>query len=510
MGALIKMTPELDLSFDVVVIGAGIAGLSVALSLPPTLRIAIISRSFTVTSSHWAKGGVAAACKHGDEPAEHLRDTIEAGGGLNDPDQVALLVGAAPEAIDFLQRQGVDFEVKPEREAGHSQPRIWHADGDATGGAIMRALSTRQREAPNLTEIEGSLIEILNDDNGVVGIMIAHRGSLVLVRSPRVVLASGGATGLWSDHTSPNSNLGNGIVNAYRVGASVADLEFTQFHPTAIALSTSPLSLATEALRGAGAWIVDDEGKRFLFEADPAGELATRDKVARIMYRHPGQAYLDPRPIGRENLERRFPTFVQDCRQRGHDPVLHGPVPIRPAAHYTIGGVLTGSYGETSVPGLYAIGECASTGVHGANRLASNSLLEGVVFGRRAADHLVDVSRTLHGVYYPGSVDLPTRAPTRASLTHLVDGALGIERNASAISSATERLVNASSTVEMGPCNAWELTLASELISMMLIAARERSGTVGSHTRSDERPEDPNYRLTFVKGSTLRREVRPK
>lgn len=504
---MMQMTPSHDLSFDAVVVGAGIAGLTVALSLPSTLSIAIVSRSFTMTSSHWAKGGMAAARGAEDDPAEHLYDTVAAGGALNDPERVALLVNEAPNAIEFLQHQGVAFEAQPEREAGHGRPRIWHADGDATGAAIMSALGTRLRATSNVTLIDGTMVELLNDDNGVIGIMIGHQNALTLLRSPRIVLASGGATGLWGDHTSPNANLGIGIVSAYRVGAIATDLEFTQFHPTAIALSESPLSLATEALRGAGAWIVDEEGKRFLFASDPAGELATRDKVARAMYRHGGQAYLDVRPIGRETLAKRFPTFVRETRQRGHDPVAAGPVPIRPAAHYTIGGVVTDSWGESNIPGLYAIGECASSGVHGANRLASNSLLEGVVFGRRAARHLVDTPNPASPTRFPRSTNLPTTAPSRITLARIVDDALGIERNAVAIERALEALTDVT-TCEMDPFSAHELTQASQLVSMMLIAARERRGTIGAHTRADEQVEDPHYRLTFTMGSAPRREAR--
>lgn len=488
-----------DESFDVVILGAGIAGLAVALSLPTQLRTAIIAQNTTATSSHWAKGGVAAASRTPDSPARHLSDTLQAGGGLNDRIAVELMVSEAPDAIEFLRSLGVTFEETPEREAGHSYPRIWHADGDATGAAIMSVLGQTTHSRPNLTTLTGSLIRILTNEHGVGGVLIAHDKATTLLRTSKVVVATGGYTGLWSSHTSPATNLGIGMVEAYRAGALIADLEFTQFHPTAISLPTSPLLLATEALRGAGAWIIDDHGKRFIYEFDPAGELATRDIVSLAIYRHRQQAYLDVRPIGDRELINRFPSFVAACHQNGLDP-LSQPIPIRPAAHYSMGGIVTNTYGETSVEGLYAVGECANTGVHGGNRLASNSLLEGVVFGRRAGLQLSSIQYHKDRTPYPNSFDLPTRAPRLDRLVSIVDTALGIERSGSSITTALESLTSESATEEMDPLLAHRNTAASLLVTLMLKAALGRTGSVGAHTRSDDCPEDANYRQQFLYG----------
>ena len=492
-----------DTSFDVVIVGAGIAASTVALSLPDNLRLAVVAQSTRITSSHWAKGGVAAACEPPDDADQHLADTLQAGAGLSDPIAVNLMVREAPAAIAFLSDQGTNFERTPGREAGHTRHRIWHANGDATGAAIMSALEAKIRTKSNLTVLAGNLIEIITSDAGATGVIVELDSSTVLIRTPKVVLATGGATGLWTDHTSPATNLGIGIVTAYRAGAIVGDLEFTQFHPTAIALSTSPLGLATEALRGAGAWIVDEDGKRFLFDSDPAGELATRDKVALAISRHPTQAYLDTRPIDDRELTTKFPSFVSSCRERGYDPTTT-PIPIRPAAHYTMGGIVTGAYGETNIAGLYAVGECANSGVHGANRLASNSLLEGVVFGRRAALHLISTSSGNCATAYPSSCHLPIRAYNPSKLMQSVDFALGFERERLSIDTTRERLATGQ-TEDMDPFVAHRYRAASELVTMMLEAADNRIGSVGSHRRSDEQPENPHYRIQFLYGSKAQR-----
>jgi L-aspartate oxidase len=497
-----------DAAFDVVIVGAGIAALTVALSLPATTRIVIVSQSYTSTSSHWAKGGVAAASGGSADILAHADDTIAAGAGLNAPTQVRRLVSEAPEAIAFLISQGVEFEPTLEREAGHQSPRIRHANGDATGLAIMEVLGPRCASAPNITLATGRLIEILVDDAGVCGIIAERQGKGWSVRAPRVVLATGGSTGLWRDHTSPDTNIGTGIIAAYRAGAMLADLEFTQFHPTAIALSGSPLALATEALRGAGAFIVDEDGKRFLFEVDPAGELATRDRVALAMHRHRGPSYLDVRPIGARELAARFPTFLANCRSYGHDPFVNGPVPIRPAAHYSMGGIVAGADGETNVDGLYAVGECANSGVHGANRLASNSLLEGLVFARRIATSLAESPRRLRSSRPLESLALPSRARERSKLCALVDAGLGIERDRATLMAARADLTTLP-TIPMDPWDAHALTGVTALVELMLTAATLREGSVGAHTRSDANNEDPKYRIEFVRAQAPRRVGRP-
>ncbi len=501
MNAVIPVSEETG--FDVVIVGAGIGAHSVALSLPSTLRIAMISQDAVQTSSHWAKGGIAAeSCL--SEIDAHLEDTLAAGARLNDRDQVHRLVSGAPEAIRFLVELGVVFEPTLEREGGHQSARIWHADGDATGLAVMRVLGARRAASLNITSTTARLVQLVTDGDCVQGALVEQQGSLVLLKARSVVLATGGATGLWSDHTSPDGNIGTGMVAAYRVGATLGDLEFTQFHPTAIALTGSPLPLATEALRGAGAWIVDAEGKRFLFASDPAGELATRDKVSLAMHRHQGMSFLDVEPIGPAALAKRFPSFLEACRRYGHDPFANGPVPIRPAAHYSIGGIVAGPHGETNIQGLYAVGECANSGVHGANRLASNALLEGLVFGRRAAAHIKDRPTLRQRLRYPSTLALSPRAPSRAAISAIVDVGLGVERDHPTLQrsqAALEALVSN----EMNPYLASELQSARELVAMTIQAATLRRGTIGSHTRSDAITENPNYRIEFNQSQPPRR-----
>jgi len=354
---------------DLLVVGSGIAGLITALTAAEQGADVLVVSKGTLSSSasYHAQGGIAAACGEDDSPELHEADTIRAGRGLCRPSAVRTLVEEAPARIDDLRTWGVRFGREPSLEGGHSRPRVLHSRGAETGREIELALGRQVRGESRIRVLENERVLGLWRSRGRCVGVVGERG---LISAPATLLATGGAGALWARTTNPRGALGEGIAMAYRAGASVADLEFVQFHPTALSANGMLLS---EALRGAGALLLDSSGERF------TDELAPRDVVARAIASR-GSALLDLRPIDRG----RFPALIDRIREAGFDPDIE-PVPVAPAAHYTLGGIATDLNGHSSLPGLYAAGECACTGVHGANRLASNSLLECVVFGRRAA-----------------------------------------------------------------------------------------------------------------------------
>jgi L-aspartate oxidase len=362
-----------ETSTDLVIVGTGVAGLYGALCAASEADVELISKGPLLSSaSYLAQGGVAAAARPGDSPALHAEDTLHAGRGLSRPSAVRVLTEEAPARIVDLVDLGVDFEDEPGREGGHSVARVFHSGGAATGKEIARVLAERVRAHPRIRVSEGERVVGLWTSGGrCVGVVTDGR----VVSARATLLATGGAAALWERTTNPAGALGQGVALAYRVGAAVADLEFIQFHPTALCDSSLLLS---EALRGAGALLLDDHGERF------TDELAPRDVVARAIDAR-GTALLDLRPIERG----RFAALMARIEEAGYDPGEE-PIPVSPAAHYTMGGVVTDLEGQTEVDGLYAAGEVACTGVHGANRLASNSLLECLVFGRRAALSALD------------------------------------------------------------------------------------------------------------------------
>ena len=386
---------DLPSNWDVVVVGGGAAGLMAALELPAGLRVLLLSKDRAPRSaSRWAQGGIAAVTRAEDSFESHLQDTIRAGAELCDRSAVALLVREAPACVQRLLELGMDFDrnggaLSTTLEAAHSHRRVLHAQ-DRTGGALVEALEARVLERPGLQRLPGALALQLWIENGRCrGLQVLIDGVVRWIGARAVVLATGGAGHLFANTTNPRQASGDGIAMAWRAGAAVRDLEFVQFHPTALMLPGAPHFLISEAVRGEGARLLDDLGESPVSHLK-GGDLAPRDAVSRALVqrmreRQSPNLWLDLRPVGRERLERQFPTILGRCRELGLEPT-DAPIPVAPAAHYCMGGVQTNLQAATSVPGLYAVGEVASSGVHGANRLASNSLMECLVFARQLGE----------------------------------------------------------------------------------------------------------------------------
>ena len=426
---------------DVLIVGAGAAGLFAALHLPADDDILVVDKGRSgLGSSLWAQGGVAAALGPEDSIDLHIQDTLRVAAGHADPAAVAVLCSEAPECVLQLAELGCAFDRNDDgtlhlaREGGQSVSRSAHA-ADGTGAAMMETL--RERAASRVTRIEGSCVKLAVSDGRCVGAWILTPDGLVEVRATATVLATGGVGGLFRSTTNPPGNTGDGLVLAWDAGAGLADMEFIQFHPTALNAGTGHQRLLlTEALRGEGAHVVDAEGRRFLFEHHSDGEMAPRDVVARAISAR--KAWLDCRHLGKEHLETEFPTVMSGCRSFGLDPATD-LLPVTPAAHYFIGGVQTDLDGRTSIPRLYAIGECSNTGAHGANRLAGNSLAEAMVFGRRAARAISGqrAGRTKSQIRPPELAE-PSSSTEEDwdALRGLCSDALGLERDPTKLSSA--------------------------------------------------------------------------
>jgi L-aspartate oxidase len=391
-------------SFDVIVVGAGAAGLYSALCLPQDLRVALISKdSLPRSASDWAQGGIAAVVDPQDSIELHIADTLKAGAGLCDRAAVEFLVTHAPACIASLVDMGVAFDRAGEKlaltlEAAHSRPRVLHA-ADTTGRALVSTLADRVLAQPNITIFTPAFaLDLWLSEGRCQGICLLYDSKITWVAARAVVLATGGGGQVYAQTTNPAVSTGDGVAIAHRAGAMLRDLEFVQFHPTALIKPGAPRFLISEAVRGEGAHLVDDRGYRFAFDYHPDGELAPRDVVSRAIFSHlqaqqadpvTGHVWLDLRPIPPDRIHHRFPNIIRVCQYWGID-ILHEPIPVAPAAHYWMGGVYTDVITHTSIPGVYAVGETTNTGVHGANRLASNSLLECVVFGAQLGKLVLD------------------------------------------------------------------------------------------------------------------------
>ena len=515
--------------FDAVIIGTGAAGLYTALKLPEHWNIALVTKeNLQVSASQWAQGGIAAVTEPDDSFLLHEEDTLKAGAGLCEPEAVKILVEEAPARIHELLDLGVAFDRYQGRlavtlEAAHSRPRILHA-ADATGKELIRALIEEILLRKNLTIFEEALaldlwmVEGADGHKHCRGVHIyTNQGPKVLVTSV-TVLAAGGFGQLFSNTTNPPVCTGDGQAIAYRAGALLQDLEFIQFHPTALCLEGAPRFLISEAVRGEGAHLLDSQGYRFMKDYHEAGELAPRDVVSRAIFSQlqktgSEMVWIDFRPLGQALIERRFPTIQQVCKYFGLD-VLTEPIPVAPAAHYTMGGVATDFWGKTSVPGLYAVGEVASTGVHGANRLASNSLLECLVFARRIALSVTAMPQLTENHPDP---KLPLLRPLeqaeqdaihhiRSILPKLMSKSLGLVRDAEGLRQAQEAIqvwmeelgmdldtpapIYADNALTREGLEVWNLLT---LGALTVQSALQRTESRGAHFRQDYPQADPNW-----------------
>jgi L-aspartate oxidase len=517
--ALAAPAPGWTIEADVIVVGSGIAGLTAALAARRLGRVLLVTKThLDAGATSWAQGGIAAALDPDDSPAEHLADTLAAGGGLCDAEAVRVLVTEGPRRIRELVALGTEFERTPTgefaltREGGHLRDRIAHAGGDATGREISRALIAQLAAVqvdPRIEVIEHALvIDLLTDSAGAACGVTLHvigegtRDGVGAAMGRVVVLATGGLGQVYSATTNPAVATGDGVAAALRAGAEVADLEFVQFHPTVLWLgadSTGQQPLISEAVRGEGAVLLDDEGRRFMLERHRLAELAPRDKVASAavdVMRAAGtdHVYLDARHLGAQLLEQRFPSILASCREHGIDPVTD-LVPVAPAQHYASGGVMVDTWGRSSVPGLMACGEVSSTGVHGANRLASNSLLEGLVWGYRIVDYL-----TAHGLPRPGD-PLPREpaslvpAASRPSIQQTMTAGVGVTRDADGLARAAGALrsLRGQGADPAVSTEAWEASNLHDVASALTAVAAIREETRGGHWRTDH-PETDDAR----------------
>jgi L-aspartate oxidase len=497
-----------------VVVGSGIAGVTAALavhaSLPGSTVLLVTKSMLDDGSTRWAQGGIAAALGPGDSPEQHLADTLTAGAGLCDIDAVRALVTDGPDAVRRLIALGARFDSEPggplalTREGGHLRRRIAHAGGDATGAEISRALLFALKEAGGdgggleVIEHAMSLDLLLAPDGSAAGLTLhvigeGQQDGVGAVYAPAVILATGGIGQIYSATTNPPVSTGDGVALALRGGAEAADLEFVQFHPTVLWLGAGARGrqpLISEAVRGEGAFLIDSVGNRFMAGRHPLADLAPRDVVAKaimnvMMATGADHVYLDGTKLGEDVWEHRFPTIRASCLDHGIDPVTQ-PIPVVPAAHYASGGIKTDLRGRTSIAGLYACGETACTGVHGANRLASNSLLEGLVFAEHiAADLAAGLPKAVdpapdtreHGLLDPSAMD---------KIQRLMTDRAGVLRSGPGLAAAAEELRKIGDQQSDKPeLTAWEATNLHLLATALVASAAVREETRGSHWRED-------------------------
>ena len=521
-------------SYDLVIIGSGVAGLSAALMASGRAHTLLLTKAtLDESNTRYAQGGIAAAIGDDDSAELHLSDTLAAGNGLVDRPAAVVLTAEGRTAIDTLVRLGVPFDRDGERialgrEAAHSAKRIVHAGGDATGAHLEQTLAERVRAGGVELREQTFVTRLLTERGRLTGVetLDCTTGAITAIEARAVILATGGAGRLYSHTTNPAVATADGIALAYAAGAEVMDMEFIQFHPTAFRLPGAPSFLISEAVRGEGAILRDAAGRAFMADYDPRAELAPRDVVARAIHAEMARTgadcvYLNLSHLPAERVHARFPQIDAFCRSYGLD-LAHDPIPVAPAAHYTMGGVRTTPWGETNVAGLFACGEVACTGVHGANRLASNSLLEGLVFGRRTVERAFTGGITPEPE--PGALTLvdaeagETDAPNLDRLQRemwedagIVRRSEGLQRARTVLSAwaagappAPLQQSRRGETAENGVGLRRELELANLIVAGRLVveAAWRRTESRGAHYRSDWPETSPRWQRhqVFRKG----------
>jgi L-aspartate oxidase len=538
-------------AFDVLIVGAGAAGLYTSLCLPNHLSIGLITKEpISLSASDWAQGGIAAVIDPNDSSALHIQDTLNAGAGLCDYDAVKFLVEQAPQCIHALVEMGVGFDrdrgtLALTLEAAHSRRRVLHA-ADTTGRALVSTLAEQVVVQKNIHVLQGFALDLWMDDatQRCLGIAIAYGTQIGWIRAGAVILATGGGGQVFAQTTNPGLSTGDGVAIAHRAGATLRDLEFVQFHPTALTKAGAPRFLISEAVRGEGAHLVDDQGRRFAFDYHPDGELAPRDVVSRAIFSYlqatkpdPATAHvwLDLRSIPTDKIQHRFPNIIQVCKRWKID-VFSEPIPVAPAAHYWMGGITTDITNQTSISGLYAVGETASTGVQGANRLASNSLLECLVFGAQFRGMTNDEGRMARGEgreakseqnLFLTASEIESLELFRRELPRLMWQSAGICRNQHSMETAIAQveiwqqefaaLPISRSLQAFNPGQTLELTLPNlapilrlwgetrnllEVAGLMLKSANFRIESRGGHYRLDYPQTQPDWQVhTLVRAN---------
>ena len=514
---------------DVLILGGGLAGLRAALAIDPRLSVTVVTKDdLRGSSSQWAQGGIAGVVDPEDRFDNHVADTLTAGGGLCHEDVVDAVVREAPARINELIAWGTRFDARDGalelgREGGHSHHRIVHALGDATGREVMRAVIERARALDNLEVWPDTFtIDLVAHEGRCRGALVwnqAHGKTLVWAK--QTILATGGVGRIFRESTNPPGASGDGMALAWRAGAEIRDMEFMQFHPTVLYIAGGARSLITEAVRGAGAWLVDRDGRRFMPDFDDRAELAPRDIVSRaiteVMHRtHHSNVYLDLSHLDPAVVRQRFPGMAEICAKFGLD-LARDRIPVRPGAHYMIGGVTVDDHGRTSVPGLLAAGEVTSSGLHGANRLASNSLLEGLVYGARAGETASAAVVATGGAedrdtfHVPAIANPKQNGPVdgvasetldlvdiRNSLRALMWRQVGVERTGPHLGEALEAVEGWCRYVlprQFADPTGWQLQNMLEVAQLMIRGALAREESRGVHFRSDHPEADDQWRM---------------
>jgi L-aspartate oxidase len=489
------MTDRLRTRF--LVVGSGVAGLHTAWRAAVHGDVLVLTkRTLFDSSTAYAQGGIAAALGAGDSPELHRQDTLAAGAALCDGAAVQVLVEEGPARVRDLYAAGAHFDLDPSgkfklgREAAHSRKRIVHARGDQTGAEVARTLIARVRETPNVEVLEmARVLDLIVDHDRCVGARVSVAGRATEILADATVLATGGCGQVYRYTTNPQVATGDGFAVAHRAGARLSDMEFVQFHPTALDTPENPLALVSEAVRGEGAVLLNAKGERFMPQRHRLAELAPRDVVAREIFREQqatGRVFLDARSLGAA-FAQRFPGIFALCRARGIDPRTE-LIPVTPAAHYMMGGVVTDLAGRSSLAGLYACGEVARTGVHGANRLASNSLLEGLVFAERVARDLKDTPRLRSSLPPKGAWDVPQLTDRGAAqvaadaIRSVMWEHAGISRTAKGLRRCLELLAQIEQRLPAGATEEQNMVDTARLIAE---AALLRKESRGGHYRSD-------------------------